>query len=105
MKKTEMVELLKKIENFFPGRFKSDDYTASTWWKVLKDHDIKMCEKNLEKHVQVSEWPPAIANLIAGTKDNSRTYSQGLVESIENERTYEEIVKDIEKRTGMKVKD
>jgi hypothetical protein len=54
--------------------------------------------------VQESEWPPAIANLIKGHKDTSRAYNQGLVETIESVKPIEEYIKDIENRTGMKVK-
>lgn len=104
MKKPQFVDLMSQIENLYPGRFKFDENTASIWWEILKDHEFEICRKNLVKHVQVSEWPPAIANLIAGHKDESRTYNQGLGETIESVRPFEEIVKDIEKRTGMKVK-
>lgn len=105
MKKPELVDLLTKIENLYPGRFKCDDFTAKTWWEVLKDYPIGLCEKNLVKHVKTGEWPPSIANLISGHKDESRVYNQNLVDAIENTRTYEEIVADIEKRTGRKVID
>lgn len=105
MKKTELVDLLKMIENLYPGRFKCDDFTAQTWWEVLKDHDFEFCRKNLMKHTQVGEWPPAIANLIQGHKDSSRTYNQGLVETIETVKPFEEYIKEIEQRTGRKVID
>lgn len=105
MKKTELVDLLKTIENFYPGRFKSDDFTAQTWWEVLKDYDIELCKKNLMKHVQVGEWPPSIANLIAGHKDTSRTYSGDLIENIDGVKPIEEYIREIEQRTGRRVID
>lgn len=105
MKKKEFVELISMIESLYPGRFKNDETTASVWWEVLSDHEFDMCRKNLMKHVQESEWPPAIANLTKGHKDSSRVYDQGLVDTIESVRPYEDIIKDIERRTGRKVID
>lgn len=104
MKKPEMIELLTMIENFYPGRFKCDDFTASTWWEVLKEYDFVFCKKNLIKHVQDGEWPPTIANLIKGHRDTSRTYSDQLADNIDRKMTAEEQIADIERRTGMKVK-
>jgi hypothetical protein len=103
MKKPELIKLLTMIENFYPGRFKCDDFTAETWWEVLKDYDFDFCMKNLQKHVQVGEWPPAIANLLKGHRDMSRTYSDPLMDNIERKMTPEETIADIERRTGRKV--
>lgn len=105
MKKAEFVELITMIESFYPGRFKNDEVTAKNWWEILKDYEFALCKKNLTKHVQVGEWPPAIANLITGHKDSSRPYDQDLVETIEKVKPYEEIIKEIEQRTGRKVID
>lgn len=103
MTKAEMITLLEQIESFFPGRFTADEKTASVWWEILKDYDFEHCRRNLIKHVQTSEFPPTIANLIAGSKDISRNYSDDLIEKIENVPEIEEIVAEIERRTGRKV--
>jgi hypothetical protein len=99
-----LIDLLTTIENFYPGRFKCDDFTASTWWEVLKEYDFDFCKKNLAKHVQVSEWTPTIANLVAGHRDMSRPSSDRLVDNIDRKMTPEQVIADIERRTGMKVK-
>lgn len=103
MKKKEFVELIEMIESFYTARFKNNEVTAVAWWEVLKDYDFELCKKNLIKHVQVSEWPPAISNLIAGHQDTSRVYAGSLVERVETVKPIEEYIEEIEKRTGAKV--
>ncbi|AYP68790.1 loader and inhibitor of phage [Bacillus phage vB_BpsM-61] len=105
MKKTEMVDLLEEIELFFPGRFTMDEKIASLWWRIIKDYDYKLCKTNLDKHVRESKFPPTIAQLIITDKDQSRPYDKDLQSEIENTRPYDDIVRDIEKRTGRKVID
>ena len=103
MKKAEFVELISMIESFFPGRFKNDEMTGKAWWEVLKEYEFEFCKRNLTKYVQVGEWPPTIANLVAGHKDVSRPSSGRLVDNLDNKQTPEQIIADIERRTGKKV--
>jgi hypothetical protein len=104
VKKAEYVELITMIESFFPGRFKNDEMTGKTWWEILKEYDFDFCKKNLIKYVQVGEWPPTIANLIAGHKDTSRPYADSLAQTLDKPRNIADTIADIERRTGMKVK-
>lgn len=103
MNKSEFIELTSLIESYYPGRFRNDERIAKTWWAVLKDHEFTTCQRNLKKHVTVSEFPPTIANLIAGAQDSSRVYAQDLADATQIGPSTEEFIEDLERRTGKRV--
>lgn len=103
MNKPQYIELVSLIESYYPGRFKHDEQTAQNWWRILRDHEFKTCERNLMKHVQKSEFVPTIANLIAGAQDETRAYAQDLETAINSTPSIDDFVKDLERRTGKRV--
>lgn len=104
MNQEKTVELMELITTYFE-RFQVSEQKFNAWYEILKDHEFESCRKNLIKHVKESSFVPTIADITKGSKDVSRNYSGQLVDNINKVKPYEEIVKEIEERTGRKVID
>lgn len=103
MTQEQLAELMGMVNDYY-DRFQVTEAKFSAWWEILKDHEFEFCKKNLVKHAGASAFVPTIADLLKGYRDMSRPYSDRLVDNIDNRpQDIEEVFKDIERRTGMKV--
>lgn len=66
MKLEEVVELIKKINVYYNGRFQLENpkRTVVEWHQVLKDEDPQNVFANLKRHVRVSHFIPTISDLL-----------------------------------------
>lgn len=85
MKKSEVVDLVKKVDAFYPGRLKTDDpaFVVETWHEVLKDSDYRKSKQKLINHVKNNKFPPSVSDLITSGFQKTR-------EQIEHEKMLEE---------------
>lgn len=85
MNKTEVVELMERIDHMYPGKFNTRNMasTIPLWQEALKDFDKELAHKNLDLHVLTNDWPPQLANLTRRDKETRTT-----VRSFEETRSY-----------------
>lgn len=70
MNKNEVIELIKLIDVYFPGRVKTEDpkRLIEAWTIALEGQDFEKVKQNLIEYVRTSHFPPTIADLIAANK-------------------------------------
>lgn len=66
MDREQVLDILEKIDLFYPGRLKMDNpkKIILAWHSVLKDYEFNIIDRNLNEHVKNNKFPPSIADLI-----------------------------------------
>lgn len=90
MNRTEVIDLLERIDALYPNRFKPTDLgiTIAEWSEALADEDLETVNRNLAKYIKANDWPPNIANLL-GVDGGTRTQVKNVKETAEFLQQYE----------------
>ena len=84
MKKTDILILLKAIQNYYPN-FKFDGEKRDFWHEVMRGMDFEQVKLNLVEYVKTSKFPPTIADLAVKKMESRKSDFLKLAEEWERD--------------------
>jgi hypothetical protein len=66
MERKEVIEIIKAVETFYQGKFKTDDPKAllDAWHGILKDYEFDLIHGHLIDYVKNNRFPPSVSDLL-----------------------------------------
>ena len=73
MDRKQVIQVLNSIQHSYPGKFNISDAAGlvNEWSKLLLPYEAEVVERNLQRHIKASPFPPSISDLVKqqGTPD------------------------------------
>ncbi|QFR56277.1 helicase loader [Bacillus phage 000TH010] len=62
----DVIQVLKAVSEFYPGRFQPDDLkgTVKAWHRVLAEYELEEIMDNLTNYVKANKFPPTVSDLL-----------------------------------------
>jgi hypothetical protein len=92
MNKKEVVEVLKMVEAYFPGKLKVDDPNAmvAAWHRILKGYEFNNVMANLDTYAANNKFVPTVADLVKPPRAEVDRYVPSAEETIKLLKAQEE---------------
>lgn len=72
----DVVQVLKAVSEFYPGRFHPDDLkgTVKAWHRVLGEYEMDEIMDNLTTYAKGNKFPPTVSDLIKAQEISKDRY-------------------------------